>query len=164
MDTIPLIVLLFYAVPEGMLSSTVGLSLVGVRPQVKKMLMFGILFGITAYLARRFSPMQGIHPVIITLCVSVFLTFLFGIAYKKALYASILSFVFVALGELLFTPVVLSFSGLEMQEVLQNSMLRILVTLPQQLFLAVIAIVSYRIRGFHLDKYRYIRSYKSWGS
>ncbi len=164
MDTMPLIVLLLYAVPEGMLSSTVGLSLVGVRPQLKKMLLLGILFGIAAYLARRFSPMQGLHPVIITLCVSFFLTFLYGIAYKKALLASILAFVFVVLGELLFIPVVLSFSGLERQEVLQNSMLRILVTLPQQLFLAVIALAIYRIRGFHLDKYRYIRSYKPWGS
>ncbi|MBS4022033.1 MAG: hypothetical protein KGZ79_06390 [Dethiobacter sp.] len=164
MDAIPLIALLFYAVPEGILSNTIGLTLMSVRPRFKQMVILGMLFALTAYLSRRFIMVPVLHSIVITLCVSVYLTFLYRIGYKKALIAALLAWVFVTLGEVLFIPVVLSFTGLIVQEVLANPWLRVLVTLPQQLLLVGVAIISYRLRGFHLDRYTYTRSNRSWGS
>jgi hypothetical protein len=160
----PFVVLLLYAVPEGILSCSIGLILVSIPPRLKQMVLFGILFALTAYLSRRFLPIPGFHSIVITLCSSFYLVFLYGITYKKALTAALLSAIFVALGEVLFSPVVLSFSGVNLEEVLANPYLRVLVTLPQQLLLAVIAIVIYRLRGFHLDRHRFARSYRPWGA
>jgi hypothetical protein len=164
LDTMPLVVLLFYAVPEGVLSCTIGLILVNVRPRLKQMIIFGILFALSAYLSRRFLPIPGFHAIVITLCVSVYLTFLYGISYKKALIASLFSLIFVALGEALFMTVTLSFSGLTIEQILANQWLRVLVTLPQQLLLAAIVVISYRLRRFHLDRYRYPSTYRPWGA
>jgi hypothetical protein len=164
LDTMPLAVLLFYAVPEGILSSSIGLILVNVRPRLRQMIIFGILFALTAYLSRRFLPIPGFHSIVITLCVSFYLAFLYGITYKKALIAALLALIFVILNEALLLTVVLSFSGLALGEVLANQWLRVLVTLPQLLLLAAITIVSYRLRGFHLDRHRYIRTYRPWGA
>ena len=164
MDTIPLIALLLYAVPEGILSCSIGLILVAVRPRLRQMIIFGILFALTAYFSRRFFPMPGFHSIAITLCASIYLTFLYRITFKKALIAALLAWFFVTLNEALLLTVVLSFSDLSLGEVLANPWLRVLVSLPQQLLLVAIIIVSYRLRGFHLDSQRYARTYRPWGS
>jgi hypothetical protein len=164
MDKIPFIALLLYAAPEGMLHGTLGLSLVAVRPRFKTIFVYGILFAATAYLARQAPVLPGIHTLIIAVCASLYLTLLYRITWKKAFLAVILGLVFLLLGEMLFTPIVLSFTGLAVEEVAADPWLRVLVTLPQQLFLALSALVAYRLRGFHRHRYQYIKSYRSWGS
>ncbi len=163
MDKIPFSAIVLYAVPEGMLHGTLGLSLVAVRPRFKVILAYGTLFAATAYLVRQAPVFPGIHTLVITVFNSLYLFALNRMPYRKALLAVILALAVLIFAELLFTPVALSFFALSYEQVAANPWLRVLVTLPQQMFLALSALVAYRMRGFHRSGYRHVRSYRPWG-
>ena len=163
MDKMSLVTLLFLALPEGMLSFSIGLILMNVKPVLKKVLIFGFCFVITAFIVRSLPMMPGIHSILIVVLCSFYVVPIFRISYLKAFSAAVLAFIFVVLGESLFLPHIHRIAELTFEETMVDDRLRLLVTLPQQLFLALVAFISYRLRGFHRDSSFQKQTYQTWG-
>ena len=156
MDKMPIIVLLFLAIPEGMLLTSTGLTLVGVKPHLKQAIVAGILYMISAYIIRGLLA-PGIHSVAIMLCATVYLKYLYHTSLKKTIPAIILGFVFLVLGELITLPIFTNVFSITIEHILANAWLRVAASLPTQLILLTAFFISYRVRGYHLPE----RSY-SW--
>lgn len=161
MDKMTLATLIFVAAPEGMLAYSVGLTLMSVRPVFKRMLVFAFLFAISAFLVRSLPLVPGIHTIILTFCSSIFIYFLYHISYKKALSAALLTIIFTFLGEILFIPLIIQIASLTYQDIMGSSLIRIMVSLPQQTFLAIVLFICYRLRGFHREKQHYVKRHKA---
>lgn len=149
MDTMPLILLLLLAIPEGMLLAAVGLTLIGIRPYFRTIFYISILFTISAFFARKLSLPLGTHSLIIIILMSIYFFYLCNISYKKSIGAAFLGFIFLVAAESLFLPLIMSSFSITGQMIQNNSLLRILVSIPQQLFLLTVFVISYRLRGFH---------------
>ncbi len=149
MDTMPLITLLLVAFPEGMLLAAVGLTLIGIKPQLKTTIYLSLLFAISAFFARKLPLPMGAHSIIILILFSIHIFLVCNISYKKALIAAFLSFLFVVAAEILFMPLIISVFPVTLEMILSDPWLRILVAIPQKLFMLIIFIISYRARGFH---------------
>jgi hypothetical protein len=149
MDTMPLVTLILLAIPEGMLLALIGLTLIGIRPYFRTILYVSILFTISAFFARKLNLPLGTHSLIIYILLSIYLFYLCGISYKKSIGAAFLGFIFLVAAESLFLPLIMASYSITGQMIMDNSWLRILVSIPQQLFLLAVFVISYRLRGFH---------------
>lgn len=153
MDRMTLLVLLFHAIPEGMLSGSVGLSIVAVRPTLGKIFAFGTLFAVTLFFLRRTALPPGVHSVVSLFFNILYLWFIFRISPLKAVFAAILGFAFIVLGETLCIPIILAVTDLTIDQIMQDQWLRIIATLPQQLFLLLVFLTVYHLRGYHRKDY-----------
>lgn len=149
MDTMPLITLIFLAIPEGMLLASVGLTLTGIRPHFRTILYVSILFSISAFLARKLNLPFGTHSLILYTLLSFYLTYIYGISFKKSAGAAIVGFFFLVAAESLFLPLIMNGFAITYEMILGNPWVRILVSIPQQLFLLTVFLIAYYLRGYH---------------
>lgn len=153
MDKMSFLVLLLYAIPEGMLSGSIGLSIMAVRPTFYRILLFGTLFALTLFFLRKDALPPGFHSVVSLFCNTIYLLLIFRISALKAAFAAILAFVFIVLGETLCIPIILNVTDLTIDQIMQDQWLRIIATIPQQLFLLLVFLTVYRLRGYHRKNY-----------
>ncbi|MBS4030178.1 MAG: hypothetical protein KGZ63_01960 [Clostridiales bacterium] len=149
MDKMPLITLLLLAIPEGMLLASVGLTLMGIRPRFQTILSVSILYSISAFIIRKLPLSFGYHSIFIFILMSIYLCYFFKVSYKESIAAAFLGFVFLVAAESLFLPLITTGLSITYEMILGNSWLRILVSIPQQLFLLTVFLVAYYLRGYH---------------
>lgn len=149
MDTMSLITLILLAIPEGMLIASIGLTLIGIRPRLQTILYTSLLFTISAFIVRKLPLSFGYHSIILIILMSLYLRSFYNTNYKKSIAAALLGFFFLVAAESLFLPLIMSGLSITLEMILDNSWLRILVSLPQQLFLLAVFLVAYYLRGYH---------------
>ncbi|MCW3489326.1 hypothetical protein [Dethiobacter alkaliphilus] len=150
MDIMPFVTLIFVAMPEAMLLSAVGLTVVGTQPRLKPILLIAVLYAITAFVVRQLPLTPGLHSIVLLLILAGFLFYQFKITLIKAVAAVFSAFVFLALGENIFLPLFMNILDLSVAEILASPWLRIAASLPNLLMLLIIFGIGYRVRKFHL--------------
>lgn len=148
MDSMPLITLFLLALPEGMLTSSVGLTLINYRPHWQGAVRVGCIHMIITFIMRRLLA-PGIHTIVITVVLIAVIMYSYELNFKKSFAATILGFVFLVLGESITMPLFTHAFSLTIPEIMANPWLRVAASLPTQLFLFMVFILVYRLRGFH---------------
>lgn len=136
MEIMPLNVVLFGLIPEGMLIVWAGLQLMGIRPELKKLILVGILQGICGYFIRRYADF-GTHIFFQTAMLIIFTHFIMGVKWMTAGFAMISSIVIVILVE----GSIYIFTDMNLGYILSTDWIRILFLLPHEMILGVIGYI-----------------------
>lgn len=159
MEKIPPLALLLHSFPEAILVSTVSVVLMGIRPYLGKAAAFGAVQAVTAYFVRQLPLPFGLHTLLYIFAGAVYLVFLYKLPFRKALLAMVAALLLLILAEGIVITMLLKHTLLTLDVILapENALLRVLVALPQMLFLAAVAYVAYLARGKRLEDYRPLR-------
>ncbi|MBB6217609.1 hypothetical protein HNQ80_003732 [Anaerosolibacter carboniphilus] len=133
MDILPVKVLLLGAIPEAILILWAGLSLLGVRTSWKKIILAGILQGLTAYFIRRYMDF-GVHTVAQFITIVTYMCILIGVNLPTALIAALISYAVVIITE----GCIYIFFDLNIAYIMSDEWLRLLFFIPHNSILAVI--------------------------
>lgn len=136
--------ILFY-IPEAIAGAFVGLSLLGIRPEWRKILTIGALQGFAVFLTRLiYSILEikvGTHAIFTLLSMIIFIRLVTKIRWGVATAAALLSFVLIAVSEAVMYPMFLSPLGLTIEKVSSSMLLHVVTAYLGDLLLFLTALI-----------------------
>ncbi|AKL93845.1 hypothetical protein CACET_c03290 [Clostridium aceticum] len=146
METMPLKVVIFNAIPEAMLLIYLGLILVGIRPDKRRVFIAGIFQGAVCYYVRKDFDF-GIH-ILLQYFSFVLLTWLIiRVPFVASLIAMTVAMTMAILLESTIGLSIPYFTGISILEIMSREGLRMLSFLP---YLVVLITITYFV-----EKYRF---------
>jgi hypothetical protein len=143
MDVMPWQAVVFISIPEAFLVNLMGLALVGIKPDLKKLLVMAVLQAICSYFIRALPLVYGVHMVLQLLTTFILIKLILGYGWGITLPAVLLGFViFTGILDPLYIPFITKKVPLDM--ILANPWLRVAVSFPQQLAMLAIVLVCRR--------------------
>ena len=146
MDTISWKVVILGAMPEAMLILWAGLRLLGIRPNMRRLLLVGILQGISSYYVRKYTGF-GPHTVILFVTMVLYACLIMRVTLPVAMVAVAMAFSVVILVE----GIAVIYVKDDMRYILSNDWMRILLFLPQEMVLVIIALYC-KLKGVSLQQ------------
>ncbi|MCT4619754.1 MAG: hypothetical protein N4A62_10245 [Marinisporobacter sp.] len=139
MDIMPIKVILLGSIPEAILMLWAGLFLMGKKPQVRKVVIVGILQGMSAYFIRKYMDF-GTHAFVIAFTF-IFYTYIFmRVKWSVAIFSVIVPCIIVIMVE----GSLLIFGNVNLVYLWCNDWLRILYLLPHEIILGVIVYIGHK--------------------
>ncbi|WP_075865475.1 sensor histidine kinase [Carboxydothermus islandicus] len=138
-------VLLFISLPEAMLVSVIGLSLLGFKSTLKEITLIGIFQAICSYFIRSLPIAFGIHSILQLITFSLIISFIYLIPYKLSFLAALLGLSIYLAVEMVSAPLIFNLTGLSLSSVLNNFWERLVFFLPEALILVIIILLIQRL-------------------
>ncbi|MCR3922056.1 MAG: hypothetical protein NUK65_05995 [Firmicutes bacterium] len=148
METMSIVTLFLLALPEGILVSSVGLTLTGIRPNFSVAIRVGLVYMVCAFIMRRLFT-EGSHILAIMIALIAIIMFFYRLNFKKAFAAAVVALIALALSEAIVLPIFTRIFSLTIADVLADPWLRIAASIPTQLCLFLIFFLGFRIRNYH---------------
>lgn len=139
MDIMPIKVVVFGSIPEASLILWAGLLLMGVKPQFKKIIMVGIIQGISIYFIRRYVDF-GLHTLIQMIAFIMYTYFIMDVKWIVAILSILVSSVIVILIE----GSLLIFLDINLAHLWSVDWMRLLLLLPHEMVLGLIVYIGYK--------------------
>lgn len=139
MDIIPAKVILFGTIPEAVLMVWAGLLLMKVKPQLRKVIIVGVLQGISVYFIRKYIDF-GAHIFVETF---TFILYTWLIMKVKWIIAIISIIVTTAIVTLIEGPLLI-FMDINIAHLWHNEWMRLLFLLPHEIILGCIIYIGYK--------------------
>ncbi|MDA8235609.1 MAG: GHKL domain-containing protein [Clostridia bacterium] len=139
---------LLFSIPEAILVILLGLSILGLKPTLKQVLIIGFIQGVLgAYVSLLPWPF-GIHTVIYLFSSSFLIFLVMGIQYKFSLL-SILLGLSIGIGiEVTSLPILITLTGFSISEILADFWLKLAFYLPKVI---TMVLVMFLIRHFNVN-------------
>ncbi|WP_075860440.1 sensor histidine kinase [Carboxydothermus pertinax] len=138
-------VLLFISLPEAMLVSVIGLSLLGFKSTLKEITLIGIFQAICSYFIRSLPIAFGIHSILQLITFSLIISFIYLIPYKLSFLAALLGLSIYLVVETVSAPLIFNLTGLSLSSVLNNFWERLVFFLPEALILVMLILLIQRL-------------------
>lgn len=129
MDKIPIISLILYSFPESIVFISLGSALYGynVRENFRRILLYGLCMTVASYFIRalplEFGEIIAILLVVFTCLAAIILR----LGIIKATFAILTSYIILQLAESTIMPLILNISGLSFDQVIKDSLLRVVI-------------------------------------
>lgn len=120
--------ILFFALPEGLLVSYVGLGLINIKVPIQKHIKITLICTSSLVILRNILKLYGAHVIILYLVLTLSFKILIRIKWKLAIIASLLGYILLSLGEALFLPLILQYLNTNIQELINNNLISVLPT------------------------------------
>ena len=146
MDHMPLPALFLQSIPEGVVLISLGLVLVGVRPRPVPVAVVAAAESVALYFIRILPLPFGVHTVVAVALIAVGLRAVAGLAWWRALAASVAGTSLLVVTEGLCLPVVTQLFGVRAETVLATLWLRVVFPLPYEAVLALVGWWCWRRR------------------
>ena len=91
--------------PDGLLTSYVGLGLIGVRTKARNHFKIATIFMIFLIVVRNILKLYGLHVILGILFLSLLFKVIVKIEWELALIASLLAYILMSLGELVLATI-----------------------------------------------------------
>lgn len=147
MDEITLGLILFRYIPETALVVTLSLILTGYEAKLKTVTLITVIGAPLIAVIRSFSLTPGVNTIIMLPVLILLITFFCRIGILSSSVASGLGLIIMGLTETVYTFCVTKLTGIEIKIILADPILRLLVAVPEYIFLAIIIIICKR---YHL--------------
>ena len=138
-------VLFLFYIEEGLALAVLGPTLFGIRPTEKKIITIGVLQGIMIYLARNLELILKLppftHTVFLLITLIVIIKLVTGTGWGLASASSILGFIVIVVGEIIFVPLFYPMLGLTFEKQATSMWLHILIAYLGDILLFVLAII-----------------------
>jgi two-component system, LytTR family, sensor histidine kinase AgrC len=131
MFQITLITMVLISFPEAMLIASLSLLIVGVKPTIKQLALFGVLQAFFSYLVRLFAIDLNIIFLIQLFFSSINMYFVFAIPYAVSVIAMLIGITIYMGIEAVSTITLFSITGLTIQKNYASELLRLMFFLPQ---------------------------------
>lgn len=136
MDKLPITVMIFYSIPESFLVCWLGLSLINIRPDLKRLFMVAVMGAVFSLLVRSLPFAYGVHTLLDLVFLITMLSVIIGIKLRYSVLGILLGVLVLAIVETVNMPVFRRVTGYEMPVIMASPSLRILLGIPQLLVLA----------------------------
>jgi len=138
MPKMPFYLVFLQSLPETALIISLGLSLIGVKLDARKIFIISLISSLASYLIRLMPIPPGIN-VLIQMPILVFLIkFIYKMPLKYSSMAAFIGLIIIFIGELTFNELMVFATGISLLEVLQKPFWRIVFPIPEFLSLAML--------------------------
>ncbi len=144
MDHMPLIALILQSIPESFAFLLFALAITHFKFKWRQLIFASILIAFTTYIIRSLLIQYGINITLEIPLIFLIIKFVFKISFKRAVLISLFGLTALGLAEGAVTPILLSITGISLQQALNSSILRIIVPMPQIIGLLVLGFYLYR--------------------
>lgn len=143
---IPLMALILQGIPETIAVATLAFVIAKVPINWKKLILIGVILAFTSYILRSFPITFGIHTIL-----SIGLLFILLIKVGKsnlntALIASLISYLAIIVIETICISVLMSLFNVTSETIINDTAVRILISLPQVLVMFLLSYFLYSVR------------------
>ncbi|HBT48078.1 MAG TPA: hypothetical protein DEA73_09445 [Peptococcaceae bacterium] len=133
--------LLLQDLPESLLLSMAVFSLLNLNIRDRRVMFVGLLQTFTN-LVRLLPIAFGMHSVILIISISVYTRLFTRTRLSNALLATLVCFAAIVTAELIYVKPLLSYTGLQYEEVFANPFLRAAFALPDMMVLLALALAK----------------------
>lgn len=153
----PNAILLIHSFISAFLITWLGMLLINYRPAIKKLFIVGFIYSIFSVLLRGILNISfDISFIIQIILLLVLVLSLFKFTLIKAFLATFFGTIVLAVGEAVFLPLILKISGFSLQQLMTDSLLTLLIPLPQIIMISIFIFLCSRY-GFYLIDLRECR-------
>jgi hypothetical protein len=135
---IPFLSWLLQGVPESIAMVSIVFAL-GNQPLTRKIILIGLLYGISAYIIRLLPFTPGVHIVILVFILAFLTSKYSDIEFRKTLLYSFLAFVLLMIYEMIFFWLHSSLNIVSPEKIKNDVMLRTITGLPQVIMMFISA-------------------------
>lgn len=146
METMPFYLVLIHSFPETVILIYLGLGLIGLKADWKRVLVVALLTALASYIIRSSSIPAGINIIVQLLILILLLSSLAQIPVYKAVLASISGLILLSFIEVVCNALITAVTGISIWQVLNDPWLRIIFPLPQFLILVLTILLINRYR------------------
>ena len=145
MDKLPLMVLIFYSIPESILIFTYGQILLGYSLKIRPILLASVISAVASYFARLLPAPYGVHTLIGLFIIFILFKLMCKLPTKQSFIASAVSLgTLLALDNSIFYFVQIIFK-ITLQDLLhQTPLMRLLFLYPVIIVWALITLFIYK--------------------
>lgn len=133
--------LVFQALPESIALISLSFAIIGLKLELKNVLMVGITQTIAAYLVRLANLTFGVHTVILIVILATLLNLIMKVKLSRSMLSALLSIVLLAVSETVLVLILLQVTGFQIEQVTQNTVIWILFGWPHIIFLFILAML-----------------------
>lgn len=138
MDKMPVLAVFFYSLPEAIVLLALGLTLIGVSLRWGKIAVIAVILSIISYFSRELPLAYGFHTVIYLISYAFLVMTFFRVPLQITTIAGLVSIIIILVIESIYCPLVIWLTGKPIQEIWSETSLRILISLPELLVMALI--------------------------
>ena len=143
MDVMPWQAVVFISIPEAFLLMLMGLALTGLRPDLKRLAAAAVIQAVGSFFIRQLYFPYGVHTLMQVATMTVLAKFALNYRWSTVLPGILLGVaIFTGILDQLYIPFIVKIIPIEV--ILNNTWIRILVSLPQQAAMLVIILLCYR--------------------
>lgn len=146
---IPIIVVMLQSIPEGFFIVTVGLKLFDIEIQWKRAGIIASIYGIVAYLIRRFVIIYGLHTILGLLTLILLVKIIEKISFLCSVVSILVSFFLTGLFQTITVPGVLQIANVSFHQLSQDPPLTIIAGIPTFILMGITYCILYKT-GFYL--------------
>jgi two-component system sensor histidine kinase AgrC len=140
MDLMPWQAVVFISIPEAFLLNLMGLTLVGIRPDLKKLGIVAVLQALCSYFIRALPIVYGVHMVLQLFTTFIIIKLVLKYKWTTVLLGVLIGFVvFTGIIDPLYVPMLVRFVPLN--EIMTNAWLRVAASAPEQIIMLIIVLV-----------------------
>lgn len=141
----PLLVLIFYSIPESILIFTFGFVIFRIKIDSKKIIVAAIISALISYLVRMLPIPFGFHMIIGVLVLTLLFRYICKFGFGYSILATLLSLSTLLALESIFSMLPQYIFNMTSKEILEESaMFRLMFGLPQLIALALITFILYK--------------------
>lgn len=143
MDVMPWQVVVFISIPEAFFLNLMGMALVGIRPDLRKLGIVAVVQACASFLIRALPIIYGVHMILQIITTVVLIKLILRYRWIEVIPGVLLGFaIFAGILDQMYIPFILKIIPLEV--ILSNTWMRVLVSLPQQAAMLVIVLLCYK--------------------
>ncbi len=143
MDIMPWQAVVFISIPEAFLVMLMGLTLTGLKPDIKRLAIAAVIQAVGSFFIRQLYFPYGVHILLQVVTMTVLARFALKHRWSTVLPGIFLGVaIFAGILDQLYIPFIVKIVPLE--AILNNTWVRVLVSLPQQAAMLVIVLICYK--------------------
>lgn len=143
---IPFLAFIFQGIPESIAMVTLAFVIARIPLQWKKIVFIGLIIATTSYVLRLLPIIFGIHTVLLIVLFFILLLWLGSNNVNTVLIACLISNLATIISETLCLGLLMPLFGLTFDMLYENTLLRILMTLPQVIVVFIAAYIVLQIQ------------------
>lgn len=155
MDVMPWQAVVFISLPEAFLIILMGFTLIGIRPNLKRLGIVAAMQAVCSYFARALPYPFGVHMVLQLLTMVVLVKVLLGYRWRSVITGVFLGVaIFTGVIDAIYIPFVVRYV-VPIQTIYSNPWVRIAVSMPEQVAMLGIILVcrKFNFKIINLSKY-----------
>ncbi|MDD2511289.1 MAG: Spo0B domain-containing protein [Syntrophomonas sp.] len=149
----PLYLQLGFGFVSGALSASLGLVLVHIFPQPKKVVLTGLCYMVALALVRSLSLPFGVPFAILTLFLAVIIMPIWRLSLFKSILVTVIGTLILVLAESVFSPLILNFMNINFDDMVLQPQLAVFMPLPQIILSIIIIFVCLKF-NLHIFDFR----------
>ena len=130
----------------GSLTTCVGLVLVNIVPELKKVALAGFCYALAVALARSLTLPFGTHFIILTVLLAIIIMLIWRLPIFRAASITIFGTLVLLVGESVFLPICLKAMNLNIDAAISKPLLAIFIPVPQIIFSIFIVLLCWKYR------------------